>query len=802
MEHQRRTTHIYAGLLLAGLIPVACAVVTARAQDVDKRVLEAEAKRIAVIDKVKPAVVALLAAGGNNGGSGVIINKEGFLLTNFHVVDATGPMMKCGLPDGVLYDGVLVGLDKVGDVALVKLIPKEKGKDFPFAQMGDSDKVKPGDWSLAMGNPFLLATDFNPTVTYGLISGVHRYQYPAGTLLEYTDCIQIDTSINPGNSGGPLFNMEGEVIGINGRGSFEKRGRVFSGVGYAISINQIKNFLGHMKAGIDTDHATLGAVVETDQDESIASRLVVKAVLDEADVRRRGLETDDELVSFVGRPMSSVNQYKNVLGLFPKGWRVPLVYRRNNAKHEILARLMQLQRSVDPNQAQPRRPMVRPQQQAPVNPEVAKLYQPKPGFSNYYFNKFEQDRLMAAFAKHGSFTNLTGEWVLEGDGDARGRKGNFRMSAGEEEDRTKDGKPVVRVWTYHLKAETLPALPEAEEGEEKMPRRVAVRKAMAALKKHANSFPQEILGKDEAELKAQGEKFAKDSSAAQKELQETLDQLKKVGSEKEESRLWHANYDLVRARLTSFVAYAHEYNHLLALLQKGELPKRDPKIHRGYRMTPDATISSGTEAKNLNEEAQSTMQKMVADYKDTIWEDRAQDAKKIQIGLKWLPAGGTRTLVRLKMGAEYEVDPLKVGQEIAVMKDPPGSGGLLAALYQYRRFLTMGPSGFEGGFTHGGVEPIYPPSKDKKAFKDVRVDAEVIHTEHAAIPVKWYFSTTDQRLIAFEVFVDKDEDPCEVYLSDYHMDDGKMLPHRFDIRHGNELYGSFSVAKYQMGQGK
>ena len=114
-----------------------------------------------------------------------------------------------------------------------------------------------------MGNPFLLATDFTPTVTFGLVSGVHRYQYPAGTLLEYTDCIQIDTSINPGNSGGPLFNMKGELIGINGRGSFDKRGRVNSGVGYAISINQIKNFLGHLQAGLDTDHATLGAAVET-----------------------------------------------------------------------------------------------------------------------------------------------------------------------------------------------------------------------------------------------------------------------------------------------------------------------------------------------------------------------------------------------------------------------------------------------------------------------------------------------------------------------------------------------------------
>src|SRR4029078_13213371 len=99
--------------------------------------------------------------------------------------------------------------------------------------LGDSDKLRAGDWSLAMGNPFLLATDFTPTVTFGLISGVHLYQYPAGTLLEYTDCIQIDTSINPGNSGGPLFNMNAELVGINGRISLEKRGRVKCGGGYA-----------------------------------------------------------------------------------------------------------------------------------------------------------------------------------------------------------------------------------------------------------------------------------------------------------------------------------------------------------------------------------------------------------------------------------------------------------------------------------------------------------------------------------------------------------------------------------------
>ena len=193
---------------------------------VDPAVLEAEAKRVEVVEKVAPAVVAIFGPGGGGGGSGVLITKDGYALTNFHVTKGAGDYMQCGLNDGKLYDAVIVGIDPTGDVAMIKLLGRN---DFPTAPMGDSDKVKAGDYSFAMGNPFLLATDFRPTVTYGIVSGVHRYQYPSGTLLEYTDCIQIDTSINPGNSGGPLFNAAGEVIGINGRGSFEKRGRVNSG---------------------------------------------------------------------------------------------------------------------------------------------------------------------------------------------------------------------------------------------------------------------------------------------------------------------------------------------------------------------------------------------------------------------------------------------------------------------------------------------------------------------------------------------------------------------------------------------
>lgn len=425
----------------------------AQADDLPPAVKEAEAKRIAAVNKARPSVVAVFAAGGQGGGSGVLIDEDGYALTNFHVVEGSGPVMQCGLPDGEMYDGVLVGLDKVGDVALIKLLPRKPGQKFPFAKLGDSDKTKAGDWSLAMGNPFLLATDFSPTVTFGLISGVNRYQYPAGTLLEYTDCIQMDTSINPGNSGGPLFNIDGELIGINGRGSFEKRGRVNSGVGYAISINQIKNFMGQMRAGLDTDHATLGAAVKSDEEEGSVTRISVVSIIEDCDAYRRGLRLDDEVLRFGGRDIATVNHYKNILGLYPKGWRVPVTFRHSDAKDpkkvddkEVLVRLMGVQRQElkDPNKPDTPRPN-QPQQPKtppiPPNSPAAKLYIAKPGFANYYFNKQALDKLLADFEKNGDFKKKRGQWVLEGEIDFGTRKPSSVKIVLN--DAKEDGKPTV-----------------------------------------------------------------------------------------------------------------------------------------------------------------------------------------------------------------------------------------------------------------------------------------------------------------------------------------------------------------------
>ncbi len=582
---------------------LAVTVTPANAQKLDPAVLKAEEDRVKAVDKVRPAVVAIFAQRG--GGSGVLISDDGYALSNWHVTRGAGPIMKCGLADGVLYDAVLVGQDKVGDVALIKLLPKKKGDKFPFAIMADSDTVKEGDWSIAMGNPFLLATDFKPTVTFGLVSGVHRYQYPAGTLLEYTDCIQIDTSINPGNSGGPLFNMNGELIGINGRGSFDKRGRINSGVGYAISINQIKNFLGHLKAGFDWDHASLGALFHTQNIEGGIAQMVCTSILEDSDVFRRGLDLDDQLISFAGRPMASINQYKNVMGIYPRGWRVPLTYRRGDEVSRVLVRLMGVQRRVLSGNDDKKIKLPK----IPTGSAAAKMYEPKKGFANYYFNRYEKKRLMDGFQGHGDFRTAKGTWKIHGDVQLKQLRSKSRVHITITEKKSKDGKrvsPVVRM--------------------------------------DVDGFP-------------------------------------------------------------------------------------------------------------------------------------------------------------------YALEPIKEKQEVADLKVPPGSGGLLAGLFLYQQLLTSGEEAFGKDFHHGGYEPVYPPRLDRtrpKNLNELREDAEVIKSRLGVYLAKWYFSRKDQRLVALEVRLEEGQDPCEIYFSDYRKDaKGRLLPYRMQVYHGDSFgprrhYGTYTLTSYEV----
>lgn len=448
-----------ATLLLSVLHAAALALGASTSSAVPPEVLAAEEARIATIRQISEPTLAVFDSAGQGGGSGVVISADGYALTNFHVTAPCGPAMKCGMNDGRLYDAVIVGIDPPGDVALIKLLGRD---NFPTAELGDSDGSKVGDNVFVVGNPFLLAEDYQPTVTYGILSGTHRYQYPSGTLLEYADCLQTDASINPGNSGGPLFNAKGQLIGINGRGSFEKRGRVNVGVGYAISINQIKYFLSHLKSGRIVDHATLGATV-TSLD---TSRVVVDDLLERSDAFRRGLRYGDRVLSFADREITTANAMKNALGIFPAGWRTTLTFRNEEKLQTTTVRLASLHspgelEALVETQAQQPTPIQPPgpedEQESPKLPDlpskpeqaempkpVKDVYVERSGFANYHFNLRQQERLANACKQVGvakpilplviDATDATGQTVRmvanETEGQYRSSQGEFRARFG------------------------------------------------------------------------------------------------------------------------------------------------------------------------------------------------------------------------------------------------------------------------------------------------------------------------------------------------------------------------------------
>ena len=440
-----------------------CSAGEATQAEVAPQVLKAQTQRVAVMARAAEATVAIFGLDGGGGGSGVIVSPDGYALTNYHVSSACGDHMRCGLSDGRVYDAVIVGVDATGDVSLIQLLGRD---DFPTAPLADSDEVRVGQWCFSAGNPFVLATNLQPSISLGLVSGVGRYQYPAGTLLEYADCIQTDAAVNPGNSGGPLFNMQGEVIGINGRCSFEKRGRVNVGVGYAISANQIKKFLGMLKSGRLIDHATLGATVSTDA----SGRVLVSNILNSSDAYRRGLRYGDEIVGLADREVRTTNNFKNILGTLPKDWRVPLVIRRDGKTQTLLVRLegvhtekqlidlvdseaaeadksphpdREKDPSKDPADELEQQPKDSPGDEAQPGddsqakqaeldgdaskkvPEKIEPGQPnkrlvesmlthRPGFANYYYNQRHRSELWQHLRQQADFVGVADSWTLTG----------------------------------------------------------------------------------------------------------------------------------------------------------------------------------------------------------------------------------------------------------------------------------------------------------------------------------------------------------------------------------------------------
>ena len=348
-------------------------------------VREYQNQRIEAIQRVEQSVIAIYGEDRGGGGSGVVISPSGLALTNHHVIAGAGVAGWGGMSGDKMYRWKLIGTDPGGDVSLIQMISESP---LPWSPLGDSDQVRVGDWALAMGNPFILTEDQSPTVTLGIVSGVKRYQYGAGkNQLVYGNCIQVDSSINPGNSGGPLFNFNGEVIGINGRGSFEARGRVNVGLGYAISSNQIRNFIPDLLATKLTEHGTLDCNF-SDRN----GKVVCSTINKDAPAARAGLQLGDELIEFEGVEITTANQFTNLICTLPESWPARLKLQTPTGQvKEFTVRLLGLpyaRPQVDrrtpgspkkPPKKDDKRPPTKKEQERLKNLQMIELLSAKPG---------------------------------------------------------------------------------------------------------------------------------------------------------------------------------------------------------------------------------------------------------------------------------------------------------------------------------------------------------------------------------------------------------------------------------------
>lgn len=260
-------------------------------------------------------------------GSGFFIDDSGYILTNAHVVRG-GDEITVSTTDQTEYTAELVGMDERTDVALLKVT----GKNLPAAKIGDSDTVEVGNWVLAIGSPF----GFDYTATKGIVSAVSR-SLPDGT---YVPFIQTDAAVNPGNSGGPLFNLDGEVIGINSQ-IYSSTGS-FNGLAFAIPINTAMNIAEQLKNKGFVSRGWLGVAIQNvDQDLARSFGLkkprgaLVSAVVEESPAENAGIKAGDIILTFNGKQVKKSSALPPMVGTVEVGKNVPVELLRAGKKQTI-----------------------------------------------------------------------------------------------------------------------------------------------------------------------------------------------------------------------------------------------------------------------------------------------------------------------------------------------------------------------------------------------------------------------------------------------------------------------------------
>jgi serine protease Do len=249
---------------------------------------------------------------GGGSGSGFIIDVDGHILTNNHVVEGADEIIVI-LDDDKEYTAKLIGTDPKTDIALIKITQeKDKNKPFPFLSMGNSDKLEVGEWVLAIGNPFGLSH----TVTVGVVSAKNR-SINAGP---YDEFIQTDASINPGNSGGPLMNIKGEVIGINTAIISGPSGGGNVGIGFAIPVNVAKSILTDLRENGKVTRGWLGVMIQKISPELAKSfslkdnkGALVGDVIPDGPAFKAGIKRGDVIVQFNEREVTSVEQLPKIV---------------------------------------------------------------------------------------------------------------------------------------------------------------------------------------------------------------------------------------------------------------------------------------------------------------------------------------------------------------------------------------------------------------------------------------------------------------------------------------------------------